>query len=68
LPNGHAVLPALRLSEQQRDRLSGFVSLTEPRELRRLLGMTPELIGQAVAGRELPGEVVARITAFLASG
>jgi len=34
-------LPVYRLTGAQRDKLAGFVSLTEERELCRLLGMTP---------------------------
>ena len=64
--NGHAALPAPnRLTGAQREKLAGFVALTAPKELRGALGLTAELIGQAVAGRELPGEAVARIAVFL---
>jgi hypothetical protein len=63
--NGRAALAPNRLSPRQRDTLAGFVALTEARELRRALGMSEELIGQAVAGCELPAEAIARIAAFL---
>ena len=64
--NGHAALPAPnRLTRARREKLAGFIALTAPKELRGALGLTAELIGQAVAGRELPGEAVARIAVFL---
>jgi hypothetical protein len=62
--NGH-VGPG-RLSIEQRDKLAGFAQLDE-QMIRRDLGMTRELMGRAIAGAEMPGEAVERITAFLAT-
>jgi transcriptional regulator with XRE-family HTH domain len=61
-------VPPYRLREDQRDQLAGYVQITDKRQLRADLGMSTEMIGMAVGGRELPLEALQRITAFLANG
>ena len=72
--NGHAPASGIgarplagRLTESERERLAGFASFTEERELRRALGLTSSVIDQAIAGAELPAEAIERIANFLAA-
>lgn len=63
-----AAASALRLSEAQRDRLSGYLSFGD-KEVRNLLGVTKETAEKALHGQPLADEIVARIAAALgASG
>ena len=69
--NGHYRAGALqpsRLTPRQRDQLAGYVSLMDERAMRRALGMTSELLDQALTGRALPPEAVERCVAFLDDG
>jgi hypothetical protein len=67
LANGHALhTPPGRLSIAQRERLAGYAQLDE-RTMRRELQMTPDLFNAALAGREVVGEALERITNFLAT-
>ena len=40
----------------------------DERAIRRALGMTEEVVDQALAGQELPGEAIERLVNFLEDG
>lgn len=67
--NGHAVVErrphAGRLTQQQIEALTNHLSLMDERAVRKSLGLTLEVLDQAVAGAEVPAEVVERIATFL---
>jgi hypothetical protein len=64
--NGHP-LPAYRLDVAARERLAAYLELN-PMELRKTVGVTPELLSQAVAGKhDIAPEIVSRLASFLAA-
>lgn len=66
-PGGNGVeRPSGRLTVEQAAKLSGYTSLMSDRRVREVLGLTPNLLTQALAGKPVPGEVVARLADALA--
>jgi hypothetical protein len=61
-------LPALTLVQAERDRLSGYLSATTDKDLRRQFQATRDIVEAAASGATLASEIIGRVRAGLANG
>lgn len=61
-------LPALTLVQAERDRLSGYLSATTDKDLRRQFQATRDVVEQAASGATLAAEIIGKVRQGLANG